>query len=340
MISVGRDSHTNSLPARRLCALTLPLPSVEPKSSRWWRTICRLPVGHDAVVRVRAPHLVVIQPGGEDRQAAQLAAVFVRDDVVGIVGARAVITERPERPAGDVAAGEHAVAAVGLPCHARDNLDEVAKRQRPRPAIFVLHGGVRRHPQVFQAEGGQVVLGDVVAEGVEELRGDQLGTARHLGEAFRVELDPVDLSGGVANGESWRDALALARDHGPRARRRAVRRVRALDERLEIKRPCARAGPVGEPARIGHLVDRVDVAGADVGMLARAEKRVLDQIVLITDLEGLNLRSVLRLGVFRKGIVRIEARRSSPANRHRRPHRQTAGQADYQLRQVRAEGTC
>ena len=34
VMKVGRDSHTNSLPARRPCAFTLPLPSVDPKSSR------------------------------------------------------------------------------------------------------------------------------------------------------------------------------------------------------------------------------------------------------------------------------------------------------------------
>ena len=100
-----------------------------------------LPVarGDDAVERVRAADLVVIQPGGEDRQAAQLAAVFVRDDVVGIVGARAVVAERSERPARDVAAGEHAVAAVGLPRRALENLVEVvatsaAALGRPRPS--------------------------------------------------------------------------------------------------------------------------------------------------------------------------------------------------------------
>ena len=40
-MNVGRDSHRNSLPARGLCAWMVPLPSVDPKSIRLWRTMVR-----------------------------------------------------------------------------------------------------------------------------------------------------------------------------------------------------------------------------------------------------------------------------------------------------------
>ena len=50
-------------------------------------------LGHERVERVRRLEIGEVRPGAEDAQRAQLAAVLVRDEVVGIVGARAVVEE-------------------------------------------------------------------------------------------------------------------------------------------------------------------------------------------------------------------------------------------------------
>ena len=57
--------------------------------------------------------VVVVQPRAEREQAAQLAPVLVREDVVGIVRARAVVAERADRLSLERLAGERAIAAVG-----------------------------------------------------------------------------------------------------------------------------------------------------------------------------------------------------------------------------------
>ena len=73
----------------------------------------------------------MVQPGREDAVGAQLAAVLVLEDVVGIVGALAVVAEAAERRAVGEAAGEGADAAVGAAGGARQHRVEVGADERP-----------------------------------------------------------------------------------------------------------------------------------------------------------------------------------------------------------------
>ena len=61
------------------------------------------------------------EPGAEGAEAAQVAAMFVGNEVVGIVGARAVIEERADGLAVDEPAGQRAVAAVAAARRAREH---------------------------------------------------------------------------------------------------------------------------------------------------------------------------------------------------------------------------
>ena len=67
------------------------------------------------VEAVHAARIVVIQPRAEDAGRAQLATVLVRDDVVRIVGARAVVAEVAERLPLREPARKHPILAVRLP---------------------------------------------------------------------------------------------------------------------------------------------------------------------------------------------------------------------------------
>ena len=49
------------------------------------------------ILRVVCPRVIVIEPGGEHPQAAQLSTVLVRDHVVRVVAPRAVVPERAQR---------------------------------------------------------------------------------------------------------------------------------------------------------------------------------------------------------------------------------------------------
>ena len=69
-------------------------------------------LGDERVERIRRLEIGEVRPRAEDTQRAQLAAVLVRDDVVGIVGTRAVIQEAAEDLAGNQPAGDDAIGPV------------------------------------------------------------------------------------------------------------------------------------------------------------------------------------------------------------------------------------
>ena len=86
----------------------------------------------ERVERVRGLEVGEIRPRAEDAQRAQLAAVLVRHEVVGIVGARALITEAAEDLAGNQPAGDDAIGAVRVARDAlEDRVDVVLRERRP-----------------------------------------------------------------------------------------------------------------------------------------------------------------------------------------------------------------
>ena len=86
-------------------------------------------------------------------------------DVVGIVGPRAVVAERPDGLAGDAPClRARGSVPSGAARHASADVSMIASRHRPRAAVFVRHGGPRLDRERLAADRGEVVLGDVVAE--------------------------------------------------------------------------------------------------------------------------------------------------------------------------------
>ena len=82
--------------------------------------------------RVDALRIDVIEPRRKHEVAAQLAAMLVRDDVVGIVGARAVKLDAADRAARRGLAEDDAIRAVGIAIGARQQPHDVALVHRPR----------------------------------------------------------------------------------------------------------------------------------------------------------------------------------------------------------------
>ncbi len=221
--------------------------------------------------RVDAARIVVVEPRAEGEQTAQLAPVLVRKDVVRIVRAacRSSGTVRPACRRAPCWRGRGSCRPRS--CAARSSRSSTS-RVCPSAAGRACRSPCAPSPMTSasRADRREVVLGDVVAEGVEELRRDDLGAARHLRVRRRIELDEVDLPGLVANRESRGDAFASCREtivHVPAG-------------------PCPVSGPftswstvhrrasepVGEPARVGHLVDRVDVDRARSSFLSPAPR--------------------------------------------------------------------
>ena len=83
-------------------------------------------LGHDGVERVARLHVHQIGPGAKHLQGAQLAAVLVRDDVVGVVRTGAVVAEAADRTAGHGARGHGAIAAVRAAVRPLEHVVKVA----------------------------------------------------------------------------------------------------------------------------------------------------------------------------------------------------------------------
>ena len=223
--------------------------------------------------------------------------------------------------------------------------DTTQKRPRERRLVpeLVLHYRVRLDGESrFRIDPGDVVLGRLVAERIEQLRADDLGRAAELGNPHRIELDDVSVATAVDDLEPGGHAPDLAAEDAPRrAHVGAVPGVRPAPERGD--RQALGAVPVREPRAVGHLVQRVDVQrlgrfrvaeiGEDVGEpvehVAQIDRDGLDrhiQSVVVDEqrVVGEELR-LLRAARDGKQPGRRECREHASHRRHDRPPAQKSG---------------
>ena len=166
----------------------------------------------------------MVQPGAEDAGAAQLAAVLVRHDVVGIVGAGAEVAEVTGRPAFGKPAGDDPIVAVGLAA-ARAARAETSRRCH-LPALAVQrvpHRGLRRHHDWSGIELGDIDIDDVVAERVIEGGADDLGASGQLRVRVRVDFDLIQVARSCRSSGSRAEARALAAGDDPSVERQRRR---------------------------------------------------------------------------------------------------------------------
>jgi hypothetical protein len=219
----------------------------------------------------------VVQPRREHAIASQLAAVLVEVHVVRIVGPSAAVAKAPERPPFGEPAHDRAKMPVWHPRRPREHEVEVDRRERPALAGGgVAHGRLRRDPHQGGVELGEVDIDDVVPERVIQGRADDLGAAGHLRVRRRIELDLPGMA--VRGGDTIArlNAFALAGRDRPVLNVDAVDAVGAANDLRHAHRLPTDA--VDEPARIGHLVDGVDVHRRRVAPLARLEERVAREV--------------------------------------------------------------
>ena len=189
----------------------------------------------------------------------------MRDEVVRVVGARARVPERPEHLAWKQGACRHAVRAVGIGRRALEHALEIVSRERRPGAGGPLDGGLWVDLDASRIECRDERLDLVVAERPEELRRDLHGAGAASGNS------------GMSNctNQVWPFAsravnpgLVPARFSRSRTHfSGAGRGVRVGAARQAFGRDALRADAVGEPARVRHFIDGVDVAGGDVGRL-------------------------------------------------------------------------
>ena len=161
--------------------------------------------------------------------------------------------------------------------------------------------------KVVASQMHQVRLDLVVAERPEQPHGHRHGAGRGARMPGGVELHEPAHAAAVARREARRHAAGLGAHDGPRPRRRRRRDIRTPDDLVDADRPGVDA--VGEPARIGHLVDGVHVEGPDVGLdVARPGEQVQQQVGRQLDVPVLCAGRILRLRLARQRVVGEESR--------------------------------
>ena len=124
-------------------------------------------LGDNGIERVAGLHVHQIGPCAEHFQRPQLAPVFVRDDVVGIVGTGAVVAKPAHGPSRQRAGRDRSVRPVGLVGAPEHGL-EVAALHRPLLARQRReHRGVGDH-EVAGLDRDEVVLDLPIAERPED----------------------------------------------------------------------------------------------------------------------------------------------------------------------------
>ena len=261
----------------------------------------------ERVDRVRRLQVGEIGPGAEDAQRAQLAPMLVRHEIVRIVRACAGVQVAAENLARDQAPRNDAVGAVLVARHSLEYDVEIVLDERRPLAVRAPNRGLRIDRRLLRIVRGEVRLHLVVAQRPEDLGGDRHGGGGAFRERRRIELEEPGLALPIHSREARVRAGGLFPDNDPlrRVRRRAD--VRAAGDLLGRDRRGADA--VGEPARVGHLVDRVDVLRSQAARrVAGRDEQVVDQLVHLRLAVRRRFRGILRFGRASDRIVRVEPR--------------------------------
>ena len=231
----------------------------------------------------------------------------MRHEVVGVIRPRAGVLEAAEDLSRQQAASDDTVAPVLV---ARDFLQDgvdVIVPERRSLAIRPPDRGLRIDRRVLRIETGQERFHLVVAEGVEDLGCDGDGSGRGLGIFRRIEFDEPGMALGVHGREARVSAGRFLADQDPFRRIRWLTDICAANELVVRERPGADA--VREPARVGDLVDGVDVLRAQAARLvAGVDEQVVRQFEGLRALVRGCFRRILRLRCARDRIVGIETR--------------------------------
>jgi hypothetical protein len=116
-------------------------------------------IADHGVERVLASDVHMVDPRCEHPQAAQRTPMLVRDRVVRVVWAHAVIAERAERPALHRLARHDAIPAIGTSRSLLQQRIEIALGHRPPLPIPSVSCRAWGNPQVFAPNHGDVVFG-------------------------------------------------------------------------------------------------------------------------------------------------------------------------------------
>src|SRR5262245_33139738 len=110
----------------------------------------------------------MVQPCRQDPKTTKLTPVFMRNDIIRIVGSGAIVLERSDRAAREKLACNRAVSPIRKFVNARKNLIQIGFTHLALRAEA--HAYFRRwiDHQAFTCEEYEMVLGNVIAGGKKE----------------------------------------------------------------------------------------------------------------------------------------------------------------------------
>ena len=237
----------------------------------------------------------------------------MRNDVVRIVWTRPLVSERPEDLAAQLAGCGGFIRAISVPGRALEHRGEIAVGERGPLAVRATHGRLGINLDSTRIDLGQEGLDLVVAERPEQLVRDDHRAGRALRVRGRVERDEPGLAAGVESSEPRGEPRRLLANDHPFLRCWRRPDVGSADDIVDGHR--AASNSIREPARVGHLVDSIDVARAFVRRRALlGHEYVVGQVVREADVRGLRAGGVLGVRLRRDRVIAEEPGR---LGRHR-----------------------
>ncbi len=141
----------------------------------------------------------MVQPGRKDEESTQIAPVFVRDDVIGIVrsGIKELKIAHELVPVDGNAGGNRPIAPLAIDSHRLEKAVDVFLGEIATIAhAGNLFPGFRGH-HLGAREIDDIVFQHIVPQGVKDLGGDHLGSGGHLQVAGRVKTQQIHLLLGI-----------------------------------------------------------------------------------------------------------------------------------------------
>jgi hypothetical protein len=248
--------------------------------------------------------------------------MFVRDHIIGIVWASPVITESPDDPSGEAAAGDSPVIAVAAPVRDLENVVDVASPQWTSLTRDRSEPSGRGNVELTWVYRNEVVFDLPISQRPEDLVCDHDGGSRGLRMPFSIEGHEPQGPLFVAHREARCSARGLGRRNRPSPGCGTFADERAFGGLLAADWPGQ--DPIGKPVRVWHLVDGVDIARADIKRpVAGTHEQIQGEIDEQVDVPLRHFRRVLCFRLARERIVTVKTRRRAlgRGNREHECHR-------------------
>src|SRR6185369_17517608 len=167
----------------------------------------------------------MVEPGSKDTISPEFAMVFVRNEVVWIVGARAVESDPPHHLSGDCQARDGPVGSVGIAFYVLQQPVNIAKTHFALNAAGWREDSAFVYDKVSGSKLGDVVLGSVITKRPEQLGNHHLRPCCHSSITRRIKLEEPDLARRVSDCEPGSNTVRFGSDDSPLTCRRTAARI-------------------------------------------------------------------------------------------------------------------